>query len=192
MLKWLLSIRIAIHVKYLHKGAEVMISLAEAVKLKSILFKKQQQLVVERNRLAFVTVEKGTVAERQGRTMQTAEEELLTVRKDIRTLDRLVYEANIRHKVQYEMQELTLVEAIELAKQLRLQAGEAAQFSQHEKEQIEYGYGDGVAMVRVALYDPEVYRQRAELYERQAHKLSNLINAKNYQISIDFDDTLYI
>ena len=169
-----------------------MIALAEAVKLKSILNKKQAQLALERQRLAFITVEKGTVAEREGRTMQIVEQELQRVRHDIRLLDRLVYEANIQNTVQFEEQKLTLVEAIEYAKQLRLEAIEASYFSQHEKEQMEHNYGESVAMVRVALFNPEEYRLRADLLERQAHKLSNLINAKNYQVQIAFDDAAYM
>lgn len=170
-----------------------MISLAEAVKLKSILNKKQEQLGGERQRLAFITVEKGQAGVREGRTMQIAEQELERVRRDIRTLDRLVYEANIKYTVQFEQQEFTLVEAIEYAKQLRIEAVVAAQFSAHEKEQIEFGgYGEGVTMVRVALFDPEEYRQRADLLERQAHKISNLINAKNYEVQLAFDDTKYM
>lgn len=169
-----------------------MIALAEAVKLKSILNKKQAQLTIERQRLAFITVEKGTIAEREGRTMQSVEQELQRVRHDIRLLDRLVYEANIQNTVQFEEQKLTLVEAIEYAKQLRLEAIEASYFSQHGKEQMEHSYGESVAMVRVALFDPEEYRLRADLLERQAHKLSNLINAKNYQVQIAFDDAAYM
>lgn len=169
-----------------------MIPLAEAVKLKSILNKKQVQLVDERQRLAFITVEKGEEATRQGRNMQVVEQELEVVRRDIRTLDRLVYEANVQNAVQFGGEQLALVEAIEYAKQLRLEAMEAQQFSHHEKEQLEYGYNDNVTVVRIALFDPEAYRQRAEMLERQAHKLSNLINAKNYQVQIAFDDTAYM
>lgn len=126
-----------------------MISLAEAVKLKSILNKKQEQLGEERQRLAFITDEKGHAAVREGRTMQIAEQELEAVRVDIRTLDRLVYEANIKNTVQFEQQDFTLVEAIEYAKQLRIEAMVVAQLAQHEKERMEFGYGEGVTMVRL-------------------------------------------
>lgn len=169
-----------------------MISLAEAVKLKSILAKKQQLLSAERDRVAFVLVEKGQLAVREGRTLTTVEQELAVVRQDIRTLDRLVYEANISNTVSFLDEQLTLVEAIELAKQLRVEASEALHFSAYEKEQYEYGYGESVQMVRVALFDPEEYRLKAERLERQAHKLSNLINAKNYQVQIEFDDAAYM
>ena len=176
----------------MRKGAEVLISLAEAVKLKSILNRKFVNLREEQQRVAFITVEKGQPAIREGRTLPIVEAELAVVRKDIRTLDRLVYEANIQHKVTFLEVQYTLVEAIELAKQLRQEAEVAKMFSTYEKEQIEYGYGEHIQMVRVALFDPEAYRQKAEELERKAHKLSNLINAKNYEVKINFDDTKYI
>lgn len=169
-----------------------MISLAEAVKLKSILQSKYRELVSERSRVAFIVVEKGTEAKREGRTIEAVEVELAVIQKDIRTLDRLVYEANVQHTVSFNGEELTLVEAIELAKQLRLEVNEIKQFASSEKEDMQYGYGESVTMVRVALFEPEHYRLKSEELERQAHKLSNLVNAKNYQVQIDFDDTNYM
>lgn len=169
-----------------------MISLAEAVKLKSILQRKFSELFSERRRVAFITVEKGKPAVRDGRTIEQVEQELETVRKDIRTLDRLVYLANVENKVTFLDQELTLVEAIELAKQLRVEASEVRDLSYSEKEQMEYGYGEHVQMIRYALFDPEAYRIKADELERKAHKLSNLINAKNYDVKINFDDSNYM
>ena len=179
-------------VAYLYKGAEVVISLAEAVKLKSILNRKLSDLQEEQRRVAFITIEKGQPAIREGRTLPIVEAELAVVRKDIRTLDRLVYEANIQHDVTFLDQPYTLVEAIEYAKQLRQEAEVAKMFSIYEKEQIEYGYGEHIQMVRVALFDPEAYRQKADELERKAHKLSNLINAKNYEVKLNFDDSNYM
>lgn len=168
-----------------------MISLAEAVKLKSILNRKLSDLQEEQRRVAFITVEKGQPAIRDGRTLTIVEADLAVVRKDIRTLDRLVYEANIQNEVSFLDQQYTLVEAIEFAKQLRAEAEVAKMFSIYEKEQIEY-YGEHIQMVRVALFDPEAYRQKADELERKAHKLSNLINAKNYEVKLSFDDSNYM
>ncbi len=51
--------------------------------------------------------------------MTVIEAELAQVRLDVRTLDRLVYEANIKNSVDFKGEKLVLVEAIELATQLR-------------------------------------------------------------------------
>ena len=168
-----------------------MISLAEAVKLKSILNTKFRELFQERRRVAYVTVEKGEAPIANGRSIAQVEAELDLVRKDIRTLDRLVYEANLKHTVNFLEEELTLVEAIEYAKQIRYEAEEVKDLSYSEKEEIQMGYGD-LSIVRIAMFDPESYRVKADEYDRLAHKLSNLINAKNYQVQIDFDDSKYL
>lgn len=168
------------------------ILLAEAVKLKSILNKKQQELTAERQRVAFKLIEKGQQPLREGRTLAQVETELAQVRLDIRTLDRLVYVANTANTVQFNDEAYMLVEAIELAKQLRQQAEEAKEFAHAEREELQYGYGESVQVYNMALFDPEHYRQQADLLEKQAHKLSNAINAKNFAVTIDFDDSRYM
>ena len=168
-----------------------MINLAEAVKLKSILAKKVQELVSELNRSAFVTVEKGQAPKTSNRSMTVIEAELAQVRLDVRTLDRLVYEANIKNLVDFKGERLALVEAIELATQLRADAELCKQFSMHEKESVRMGYGETTMLYEIAMYEPDEYRERASKLEKDAHKLSNLINAKNYSIEINFDDSRY-
>ena len=168
-----------------------MINLAEAVKLKSILAKKVQELVSELHRSAFVTVEKGQAPKTSNRAMKVIEAELAQVRLDVRTLDRLVYEANIKNTVDFKGEKLALVEAIELATQLRADVELCKQFSMHEKESVRMGYGETTMLYEIAMYEPDDYRERAITLEKDAHKLSNLINAKNYSVEINFDDSRY-
>ncbi|MEG0260405.1 MAG: hypothetical protein RR595_12430 [Lysinibacillus sp.] len=167
------------------------INLAEAVKLKGILAKKVQELISELNNSAFVTIEKGELPKTSNRAMPIIEAELSQIRLDMRTLDRLVYEANIQNKVAFKSQQLALVEAIELAKQLRAETDLCKQFSMHEKETVRMGYGDNSMLYEIAMYEPAQYRERAATLEKDAHKLSNLINAKNYSVEINFDDSRY-
>lgn len=168
-----------------------MINLAEAVKLKSILGKKVQELISELHRSAFVTVEKGQAPKTSNRAMKVIETELAQVRLDARTLDRLVYEANINNSVDFKGKTLALVEAIELATQLRADAELCKQFSMHEKDSVRMGYGENTLLYEIAMYEPDEYRERAIQLEKDAHKLSNLINAKNYSVTISFDDSQY-
>lgn len=167
------------------------INLAEAVKLKSVLAKKVQELINELHNSAFVTVEKGQTPKTSNRAMPIIEAELAQIRLDTRTLDRLVYEANILNKVAFKGEQLALVEAIELAIQLRAETELCKQFSMHEKETVRMGYGDNSMLYEIAMYEPAEYRERAATLEKDAHKLSNLINAKNYSIEINFDDSRY-
>ncbi|HWL23392.1 MAG TPA: hypothetical protein VNR38_06525 [Ureibacillus sp.] len=167
------------------------IPLAEGVKLKSVLTKKISELNIEIQSVSKAIVEKGQLPKPNGRTLKDVEAELAQVRKDSRTLDRLIYRANIDNTVQFNGEELPIVEAIELASQLRAEASLCKEMSKAEKERLYHSTGDSVIFYQVTLYDPEEYRVRANDLEKDAHRLSNLINAKNYQVEIEFDDSNY-
>ena len=167
------------------------ISLAEAVKLKSVLSKRIHELEEELNQIGFVEIEKGDTLPKQTRTLVQVEQELDDVRADFRLLDKLMYEANIRNEVNFNGENITIVEAIELATQLRAKARKCKEFGVSKKEEHVYSYGETSSLVKVAMFDPEVYRVKGLELERQANRLSNLINAKNYAIELDFDGEKY-
>lgn len=167
------------------------ITLAEAVKLKSVLTKRILELEEEIRRVAFTTVEKGETPETGPRTLSSVEAELETVRYDARTLGHLMYRANVDHTIEFNEATLSIVEAIELATQLRAKARLYKDLSTSSKEEIQYGYAEATTVYRVALFDPEDYRLKSLQAEKEAHKLSNLINAKNYSIHLDFNDENY-
>lgn len=167
------------------------ISLAEAVKLKSILTKKVHELEEELRRVAYITIEKGDSIPTPVRTVSAVEAELQEVRKDARTLDRLMYKANSENTISFKNETVPLVEAIEWATQLRAEARLCKEMGASSKEEIQYGYAENTTVYKVALFEPEDYRQKAIQLEREAHKLSNLINAKNYTVTIAFNDEKY-
>lgn len=167
------------------------ISLAEAVKLKSILNKRIQELEGEMDRVAFAEIEKGAKPPKLPRTLLEVEKDMEAVRKDMRTLDKLVYAANIENTVAFNDEELPIVEAIELATQLRAKARKYKEYGAAQKETYPYSYGENITIVRVALFEPEEYRTKGLEADRQANRLSNLINAKNYSIELDFDAEKY-
>ncbi|MBO1909936.1 hypothetical protein [Sporosarcina sp. 6E9] len=167
------------------------ISLAEAVKLKSVLTKRIHELEEEVRRVAFTTIEKGASPELGPRTLSIVETELETVRLDARILDRLMYRANIDHTIEFKGEEIAIVEAIELATQLRAKARLYKELSFSPKEEIQFSYAETTPVYRVALFNPEDYRLKALQAEKDAHKLSNLINAKNYAIQVNFNDENY-
>ena len=167
-----------------------MISLAEAVKLKSILNKKTQELISEIRSVSHAIVEKGEEPKTPERTLQKIDSELQDVRNDVRLLDRLIYEANIQNTISFEGQQYTLVEAIELAIQYRAQTSLYKELGTSDKEAFFHSSGE-TTFYRVALYEPNDYREKANELEKLAHRLSNAINAKNYQVQIHFDDSKY-
>jgi hypothetical protein len=80
---------------------------------------------------------------------------------------------------------------IELATQLRAKARKYKEFGASAKEKYPYSYGETISLIKVALLEPEDYRLKGLEIERQANRLSNLINAKNYSIEIGFDSEKY-
>lgn len=166
--------------------------LADAVKLKSILRKQLEQLVEEVDRIAFVDLEKGeALPTGQDRTLLDVESAMDEVRRDMRTLDRLVYAANLSTMIETTEGEMPLVEAIEWATQLRAKATQFQELAARPKREFQYGF-EGTTVIRHALYDPDAYRIKAQEIERSAHRVSNAINAANYRTEIDFDGTRYM
>ena len=167
------------------------ISLAEAVKLKSVLSKRIHELEEEMDRLAFIEMEKESPAPKQTRTLKDVEKDIKVVRKDFRLLDKLMYQANIENEIIFNDETLSIVEAIELASQLRARARKYKEFGSAVKEEFLYSIGESGAMIRVAQFEPEDYRLKAIETERKANRLSNLINAKNYAVELEFDGDKY-
>jgi len=169
-----------------------MMYLADAVKLKSILRKQLDQLIEEMERVAFIDLEKGeALPAQQDRSLTDVESAMDIVRHDMRVLDRLVYAANLETVIVTDEGEMPLVEAIEWATQLRAKAQNYQMLASRPKREFQYGF-EGTTIIRHALFDPDVYRLKAEEVERQAHKVSNAINAANYQTTIDFDGGRYM
>lgn len=167
------------------------LSLAEAVKLKSVLSKRIHELEDEMDRAAFVTIEKGSELPKQTRTLADVEKEMDEVRKDFRLLDKLMYKANIENEIVFNNETLTIVESIELATQLRAKARKYKEYGSVSKEDNAYPFNETMIMVRYATFEPEAYRLKGLDAERQANRLSNLINAKNYAVELDFDSEKY-
>lgn len=142
-------------------------------------------------RFAFATVEKGMSPVRGTCTLKVVDIELVGVCLDNRVLDRLMYRANIDNEIEFQNQKHPIVEAIELATQLRAKAHFYKVLSTAEKEEIQYGYAENTTVSQVALFAPEEYCVKSLQAEKVAHRLSNLINAKNYSVTLAFDDSKY-
>lgn len=166
------------------------ISQAEAVKLRSVLNKRIHELEDEMDRVAYVQIEAGKPLPKQKRTILDVEKEIEEVRSDYRRLDRLMYKANIENEINFENTNIPIVEAIELATQLRAKARKFKEFASGEKEEYMYSY-ENMQLMKVATFEPDDYRIKALECERQANRLSNLINNKNYQIQLEFDSEKY-
>ncbi|WP_264740523.1 DIP1984 family protein [Cytobacillus firmus] len=167
------------------------LTLAEAVKLKSVLAKRIHELEEEMDRVAFADIEKGSKLPEMPRSLAMVEKEMDEVRKDMRLLDKLVYKANIENDITFNNESLPIVEAIELATQYRAKARKFKEYGTAAREEFLYTVSENVSMVKMALFDPEQYRLKGLEAERQANRLSNLINNRNYLIELEFDSEKY-
>jgi len=123
-------------------------------------------------------------------TIEMLEEELKTLRYDSRKLDSGIYRANIDNYITFKEEKMPIVEAIELATQIRAEVEYCKELAMVPKEEIHFSTPEKT-FLQVAYFNPNDYRLRAIELEKDAHRLSNAINAKNYTVEINFDGSKY-
>lgn len=164
----------------------MQITLKKAVHLKSIISGKIQELLRERNEVAYVEVLKGEEYEKPTRTIEEITTELEAARTDYRKLDTLATKANLETTVSWDSQAINLVEALEFAKQMRGELGYLQRFGNSKKQQRQMNFRSDTEYFTVALFEPQEYKAKAEKLKRRADKLSDLIDEANLLAKIEF------
>jgi hypothetical protein len=166
------------------------ITLAQALPVRSSISRRIQELLQERNRVAFVEAEKGEKYEKPTRSIVEVTKELQEARADFRILDVLVAKENLNATIEWDGKQLTTTESIELAKQLRGEAKElkslGARNKQEKKSSSGWGASDSNTVV-YAMYEPEEYRKAALKLEREANRLSLEVERKNHFVEFEFE-----
>lgn len=171
------------------------ITLSRLINLKVSLSKQIQKLVGERKGLLSVqllsdamtnpeikTVEFG----RPERHFDTVTGELMPIRADYLEVLRVANVANAKALVKFEGEEYSIPEAIELAKQLRADAGDYAYFAD-TKTTVVNGYGASPTVTK-CIVDVAAIRVSAAELLRRADALSQLIEEKNHSVTVVLDD----
>src|SRR5690606_37535078 len=163
------------------------ITLAEALPLRAAIMRRISELIAERHEVSTVTYVPGEAEniEYPVRKVDEITAEIEEARADFRKLDILMARANVTETLEWEGQSYTIIEAIELAKQMRSEVAELKLLAGRRKEEIQQGLGGTVTITRT-LYEPEEMRRKAIELEKRANRLSQLIDKKNYQVEIDF------
>lgn len=167
------------------------ITLAQALPVRNSISRRIHELLQERNRVAFAEVEKGEKYEQPARSIDTVTKELNEVRADFRKLDVLVAKENLKATIQWDGKEITIIEAIELAKQIRGEVKDLKNFGNRNKQERKSsnGWGNSEANIIVyALYEPEEYRKAALKLEREVNRLSLEIDRKNHFVEFEFEN----
>ena len=103
--------------------------------------------------------------------------------------------SNTTQTISWNGSDMTIMEAIELAKQMRSDIGQLTHLGSRKKLERQSGRGSGdgaVTLFNVALYDPEAYQAQARKKEREVTRLSSLIEHANHTSMITFDASKYM
>jgi hypothetical protein len=163
-------------------------TLAEVLPIRASMGKRLQELEEERMQNSTVTTPKGEIVVFPDRTVDQITEEINELRADIRELDFAILEANMNNRVEWDGEEITIMQAISIVKDMRSELKEIRRLARTQKEVVER-WGDSA--VTRATFDPEAYRKKAERLERQANKLSSMIDRANFDVMIDIDLSKY-
>lgn len=171
------------------------ITMAEALAVRAAINRLMNQLISERMNNSNTIVEKGETAEYPSRSVDVITEELEAMAADYRKLDLLMAISNTTQTIPWNGTDITIMEAIELAKQMRSEIGQLTHLGSRKKlERLSSsGSRDGAAILfNVALYDPEAYQLLARKKEREVTRLSSLIEHANHTAIISFDASKYM
>ena len=166
----------------------VEIKLSQAITLLSVIRKRVEELEQERNKAAFLYIEKGDEYELpKERTFDQINAELEAAKMDLWELEAKIAKANTKNHIEWDGQKITIGEAIQLAKLYREQSREYANYGSFRNNEIDRHHGlSSKIIVRVLTYDPKKYAEKAQKLIRKANKLSDLIDEKNTRVRINF------
>lgn len=171
------------------------ITMAEALAVRAAIKRLIHQLEQERITNSVAVIDKGETAEYPARTVDIITAELERAMRDYRQLDLRMAIANTVNVIQWDGGTITVMEAIELAKQMRSEIEQLRVLGGRKKMERQYagGYGErSNHLFSVALYDPDAYLTLARKKEREATKLSSLIEHSNHMCVIEFDSSPYM
>ncbi|EQM25309.1 hypothetical protein [Bacillus licheniformis] len=162
------------------------IALFEALPLRNTISKRIQELLQERESVAYVEYDKGEEYIKPTKSVDQITSDLEEARKDYRDLVVLMSEANLNAKVVWDEKELSITEALELAQQLRGEANRLKSYGRSKETERLSSYSD-VISYRKAMFDPEKMQSKGLKLERMANRLSNAIEKANHNYEIEFE-----
>lgn len=170
-------------------GIYMEISLALALPLRRTIESRIEELQNERLLNSKIEYEKGETYEKPARSFELITQELFETMEDYRLLDILIATNNITATISWDGKEISIMEAIELAKQLRHELMLLKSFALEKKQEtIRYGnsHNGGEKTYLITLYDPEGIRKQAAKLEREVNRLSFEIERKNHSVEFKY------
>ena len=164
------------------------ITVAEARLLKNAVAEKLYELISERNRIAYVEFEKGEDYEKPNRTFEEVSADIKKVREHHRIIKKALAENNLKTTIDWKGEKLTIVEALELVKQLRAEASDLRRFGiSNQVERLNSRPFDSKTFYRKAMFDPVKVKRDSEKILKEANRLSILIDKANFNATVNID-----
>ncbi len=166
-----------------------VISLADAVHLRARILAHRDELQAARARGSTMLITKGETPEVPSTTVEQYTAQMSDASADHRLLDVEMARLNLVHHVRWDGREVPLMEALQLAKDLRQQIADLKMLGSRLKVQrMRMGQvgRDGAELIEVAMYDPDAMRKQADQLERQVMRLSRLIDRCNEQAMFEY------
>lgn len=161
------------------------ITLAQAINLLSSLHKKVGELQGELFNVHVIEVPKGETYTPYEITVETVLRELFEVQRDILELKELIQQANLSNLVEWDDSSISMIRAIETAKQLRERLHLLKTLASTKKREYHVHHHQGAIIEQIALFDPSEFKKQADKLSRQVELLSSRIDKVNYTVEIE-------
>ena len=163
----------------------MQVTLAQAIAAVNMIVKQVSRYNEELSRVAYETVGKGEIAEAPERSFEEVFTDLLIAQSDLVDLKVIIREINISEILDWDGTTVSLAKAIELAKIIRDQSRLLLPLGRSKKKEIARSYGSNDISYRIANFDPAEVASMSTRYEKDANRLSSLIEARNHTITLD-------
>jgi hypothetical protein len=161
------------------------ITLAQAINLLSSLHKKVGELQGEFFNVHVIEVPKGESYTPYEITVEAILQELSEVQRDILELKEIIQKANLSNLVEWDGSSISMIRAIETAKQLRERLNLLKTLATTKKREYNVHHHSGAIMEQIALFDPAEFKKQADKIARQVELLSSRIDKVNYTVEIE-------
>ncbi|KAB2336610.1 hypothetical protein F7731_09605 [Cytobacillus depressus] len=161
------------------------ITLAQAINLLSNLHKKVRELQGEFFNVHVIEVPKGETYTPYEVTVETVLQELSEVQRDILELKEIIQQANLNNMVEWDGISISMIRAIETAKQQRERLNLLKTLATTKKREYNVHHHSGAIMEQIALFDPAEFKKQADKITRQVELLSSRIDKVNYTVEIE-------
>jgi hypothetical protein len=164
---------------------DMQVTLAQAIAAINMVTKQVSRYNDELSKVAYETISKGEFAEQPDRGFDEVFSDLVSAQLDLINLKVIIRQVNVAETIDWNGEDVSLAKAIELAKTIREQSRTLFPFGRVKKKEPTRSYGSTEVSYRIANFNPAGVAEVSSRYEKDANRLSSLIEARNHGITLD-------